>query len=51
MNGSSWQISVPQARATGLTTCPNPPTKAWGDTVVSAITQINTNLQPAGVFT
>jgi hypothetical protein len=43
-------LSIPQGRATGLTACPNPPTQAWGNTVVSFCTQVNTILGTAGIF-
>jgi hypothetical protein len=37
VNSSGHQLNIPVTRPYGLTGCPNPPTKAWGDTVVNAI--------------
>ena len=51
VNSSSLPLNIPQARATGLTSAPSSYNQTWGGTVVSAITQLNTNIQAANVLT
>jgi hypothetical protein len=51
VNSSSLPLNIPQARATGLTAAPSSYNQTWGGTVVSAITQLNTNIQAANVLT
>jgi hypothetical protein len=43
-------LSIPQTRGGGMTAAPTSYNQTWGNSVVSEVTQINSQLQAAGVF-